>query len=218
MSQQQKRALLAFVATVVIAWLMRWEAGDLMWGIWASSLTYGYVFALVLVLNNPEEADAGDGRELGRFLGIMAFFTFIFGSAHYTQGIFLSMVFPITPMEGWDLLLYPFTAIAWYWGVIATTFCSRWPELKAVTRPSSDPHRLLLPFKNIARMQVLIFVFMFLAAAGLTRFAVYPVLVFYFFPFPIFREKLKYWYDRLDERLHTPPPSEFDELDEFDET
>ena len=59
---------------------------------------------------------------------------------------------------------------------------------------------------------------MFLAAAGLIRFAVYPILVFFFFPFPIFREKLKYWYDRLDERLHTPPPSEFDELDEFDET
>lgn len=203
------RALLAFAVTVAMAWLMRWEAGDLMWGAWASSVTYGYVYALVLVWHNPEEADAGDGSDLGRFLGIMAFFTFIFGLFHYGQGIFLSMVFPITSMEGWDLLLYPLTALAGYWGVIAATFFSRWDELGEATRPSEDPHRLLLPFKNIVRMQILVFVFLFLAAAGLIRFAVYPVLVFYFFPFPIFAEKLRSWYEKLEDRMNAIPPDEF---------
>ena len=198
-------AIVAFAATVVIAWLMHWEAGDLMWGIWASSATYGFVYGVVLMKCNPDEGDVGDSSELGRMLGIMAFFAFIFGSAHYAQGMFLSMVFPITPMEGWGLLVYPFTALTWYWGVIATTFFSRWDELKAATVPSEDPHRLLMPFKNIARMQVLVFVFMFMAAAGLIRFAVYPVLIFYFLPFPIIGEKVKYWFDKLDERMNTPP-------------
>ena len=212
---ENARPLLAFAVTVVIAWLMRWEAGDLMWGVWASSVTYGYVYAVVLIISNPEEADAGDGSAMGRVIGILAFFTFIFGSFHYAQGIFLSVVFPITSMEGWDLLLYPITALIWYWGVVVTTFYSRWSELKAVTQPSADPHRLLSPFKSIVRMQILVFVFLFLAAAGLIRFAVYPVLLFYFFPFPVFGEKVRYWLDKLDERLNAPPPSEFDDLDDF---
>ncbi|MFC1639542.1 DUF6498-containing protein [Gemmatimonadota bacterium] len=211
------RAIAAFAATVVIAWLMRWEAGDLMWGIWASSATYGYVFGVVLIVKNPEEVDAGDGSEPLRLLGVLAFFTGMFGLFHYGQGIFLDMVFPITPLEGWALFLYPLTALSWYWGVIATTFYSRWPELVEATKPSDDVQRILQPAKNIVRMQVLIFVFMFLSAAGLIRFAVYPVLVFYFFPFPIFREKLMYLLDRWDDYLNAIPPDEFEEVDEFDE-
>jgi len=60
-------------------------------------------------------------------------------------------------------------------------------------------------------------VFLFLAAAGLIRYAVYPVLVFYFFPFPVFREKLKNLWVRFEERMNTPPPSDFEELDELEE-
>ena len=55
------------------------------------------------------------------------------------------------------------------------------------------------------------FLFMFLSAAGLIRFAVYPVLVFYFFPFPIFREKLMYLLDKWDDSLNAIPPDEFEE-------
>jgi len=197
LSKVQVRALLAFTATVVLAWLMRWEAGDLMWGIWASSVTYGLVYGFVLIVKNPEEVDAGDGTERGRLIGVLAFFIGFFGVFHYGQGIFLNVVFPITPLEGWDLFLYPLTAFSWYWGIIAATFYSRWAELQKAGRPSDDVHRILKPFKNIVRMQVLIFVFLFLSAAGLIRYAVYPVLIFYFFPFPAFREKLKYWFEKL---------------------
>jgi len=221
LSEMQKRALLAFVITVVMAWLMRWEAGDLMWGIWASTTTYGLAYGIVLIVKNPEEVDAGDGTEKGRLFAVLAFFTGFFGVFHYGQGIFLDIVFPITPLEGWELFLYPVTALSWYWGVIITTFYSRWPELVAATKPSSAVHRILEPMKNVARMQVLVFVFMFLAAAGLIRFAVYPVLIFYFFPFPVFREKLKYWFEKWDDYMNRIPPDEFEEMDiptEPDET
>ena len=60
-------------------------------------------------------------------------------------------------------------------------------------------------------MQILVFVFLILSSVGLIRFAVYPLLVFYFFPFPVFGEKIKYWFDKLDARMNRPPPSEFDE-------
>ena len=78
-------------------------------------------------------------------------------------------------------------------------------------RPSEDPHRLLRPFKNIVRMQILVFVFLMLESVGLIRFAVYPVLAFYFFPFPIIGEKLKYWFGKLEDRMNAIPPDEFDD-------
>jgi len=216
-SEPRARALLAFAVTVVIAWLMRWEAGDLMWAIWASTTTYGLVYGLVLIVNNPEEADAGDGSEKGRLFGILAVFTIMFGVFHYSQGLFLDILFPITPLEGWALFRYPVTAFTWYWGVIVTTFYSRWPDLMRAARPSDEPHRLLEPAKNVARMHVLIFVFLFMSAAGLIRFAVYPVLAFYFFPFPVFREKLKYWFGKWEDYMSRIPPDEFEELKELEE-
>ena len=175
---------------------MRWEAGDLMWGIWASSITYGWVYGFMLIVKNPEEVDAGDGTQKGRLVGVLAFFMGFVGVFHYGQGIFLNTVFPIAPLKGWDLFLYPLTAFSRYWGIIAATFYSRWPELLKAGRPSDDAHRILKPVRNIAKMQVLIFVFLFLSAAGLIRYAVYPVLIFYFFPFHIFREKLKHWFEK----------------------
>jgi hypothetical protein len=214
----KNRAMVAFAATVVIAWLMRWEAGDLMWGVWASSATYGYVYGVVLVKNNPEELDAGDGSERGRLCAMLAVFSIMFGIFHYAQGIFLDMVFPITSLEGLALFLYPIPAITWYWGVIVTTFYSRWPELLEATKPSVEFHRILKPAKNIARMQVLIFVFMFMSAAGLIRFAVYPALIFYFYPFPIFGEKIRCLLGRWEDYMNAIPPDEFEELDEFDES
>lgn len=176
-----------------------------MWGAWASSLAYGYTYGVVLIMANPEEVDAQEGRRRpGLILAMTAFFSFHFLLFHAWQGTVLNMVFRINE----SFFLFPGTAFASYWLVVAATFASRAPELWSATRPSDDPHRLLKPYVNIVRMQVLVFVFLFLESVGMIRFAVYPVLVFYFFPFPIIKEKIKEWFDRLDERMNTPPPFE----------
>ena len=107
-SRETGRAILAFIATVAVAWLMRWEAGDLMWGAWASSLSFGYVYALVLILARPEEVDAPAGlAQPGRILAMIAFFTFTFGLFHLWQGVVLNLVFPISEREGLGILLSP---------------------------------------------------------------------------------------------------------------
>jgi len=41
---------------------------------------------------------------------------------------------------------------------------------------------MFLPYGNVVRMHLLIFVFAGLSAAGLASWALYPVLFFYFFP------------------------------------
>ena len=89
-----------------------------------------------------------------------------------------------------SFFLFPATAFSAYWLVVAATVASRAPELCPATQPSDDPLCL------------------FMESVGVIRFAVYPVLMFYFFPFPIIKEKIKEWFDRLDERMNTPPPFE----------
>ena len=100
MPPEKARALKAFAVLVVIAVLMRWEAGDLMWGIWASSITYGLVYGIVLIKFNPEDVDAGDGSDRRRLVVVLGFFIFMIAAFHYALGIFLSMVFPITSLDG----------------------------------------------------------------------------------------------------------------------
>ena len=213
----RNRALAAFAVTVVIALVMRWEAGDLMWGIWASTTTYGWVYGVVLIRRNPEQVDAGDGSDRGRLYLILTFFTIMFGIFHYGQGMFVNMLFPISSLEGWAIFAYPISAFSWYWGVIATTFYSRWPELMGALRPSETPQRIFSLFEKVAWMQALIFLLMFLTSFGLIRFAAYPVLFFYFFPTPIIREKLKYLLYKWEDYMSPIPPDDFDELDELEE-
>jgi hypothetical protein len=216
--RERNRALQAFALTVAIAMVMRWDAGDLMWGIWAASTAFGYVYGLVIIVKNPEEVDAGDGTDKGRLFVILAFFTIMFGIFHYGLGMFLDMLFPITSLEGWAIFFAPVKAFGWYWGVIATTFYSRWPLLKTATKPSDRKDRIFDLFINVGQMMALIFLLMFLTSFGLMRLAVYPILVLYFLPPAILHEKLKWLLDKWDDYLNRIPPDEFEELDEIDDS
>ena len=217
LSEQEARALQAFAVTVLISLVMRWQAGDLMWGIWASTTAFGYVYGLVLIVKNPEEMDAGDGTDRGRLFVILTFFTIMFGTFHYVQGLFLDMLYPITSLDGWAIFLAPPKALFWYWGVIATTFYSRWPQLMAATKPSDRKDRIFDLFKNVGQMQALIFLLMFMTSFGLVRFAVYPILIVYFLPSPILYEKLKWLLDKWDDYMNRMPPDEFEAMDELDD-
>ena len=198
---QRLLAILPFLAVLIAAVVLRWEAGDLMWGAYVSSLTFGFAYAVVLIVANPEEVDAPEGfKRPGVILGMLAFFSFHFLSFHLFQGIVLTIVFPISPGT-FDFLP---AALSAYWLVVVATFASRVEELWSATQPSDDTQRLLRPYVNIVRMQLLVFLFLFMQSLGIIRFAVYPVLVFYFFPFPMIGRKVKYWFGRLEDRMNDP--------------
>lgn len=195
------RALVSFAATVVVAWVWRWEARDLMWGAYVSSLTFGYAYGVVLIVANPGEVDAGRGlRQPGRLLAVLAFFSAHFLLFHLFQGIVLNGLFPVSASP---LAFLP-AAAAGYWPVVVATFVARAGELGSALRPSDDTARLLRPYGTIARMQAVLFVLLLMAGVGLTRFAVYPLLVFYFFPFPATGRAFRRWFDRLEARMNDP--------------
>jgi hypothetical protein len=205
LSQQApgRRALatLSFGATLVAAWLLRWEAGDLMWGAYLSSLCYGYTYGILLIVANPDEVDAPAGsKRPWVILGMLAFFSFHFLMFHLFQGIVLTTVFPISPGT-FDFLPAAFAA---YWLVVAATFLSRADEIWSATQPSDDTLRLVRPYVNVARMQALVFILLFMQSLGVIRYAVYPVLVLYFVPFPGIGQTVKRWFSRLEDRMNDP--------------
>lgn len=198
---------LSLFLALVAAWVLQWEAGELMWGAWASSALFGWVYGLLLFVARPQEVDAPEGfRKPGRLLALFAFFSFHFLAFHYGQGVFLNALFPLTPEDGGtvEFLLYPAAVLPVGWPMVAATFLAGLGELREATEPSPDTERMLRPYAHVVRIQVLLFIFLFLEGIGLIRYAVYPFLIFYFFPLPKMKETLKAWFDRLDAYMNTP--------------
>lgn len=263
--------LLAFAATVAIAAWQRWQARDIIWGLWISSLILGYSFivtsalsvylneelpgsaagkpgskpamtgtakklqpvimsfffsfvlfmflgftsgiawlfflvsltfsALGFLLGRSKDAERGNETVIATILRrffiytpavafLLGFFTIHFGGFHFVHGMFLHGFFPLftaNPMQGspgdiFSLFLATIGKTASeYWPFILFGAISRMDSFKRAFASEKGPN-MIMPYGNVVRMHILIFVFAGLNAAGLQSFAIYPVLVFYFLP------------------------------------
>jgi hypothetical protein len=259
--------LALFAATVAVASWQGWEAKELIWGLWLSSLVIGYAFILISAIsiyftgNVPGESGATKGfkdikglkevRTIGMnvFVTIAAFFIFgpfraipwivllvnalfagvtlylkygtghgdesvirtvvtrffaftpavaftlgffslHFGGFHFVHGLFLNSFFPI--VEGTPFGESPGGTFAFAFGIVHAAARSYWPfvligawsrlgDMKRSLEPGREQN-MFLPYISVVKMHILIFVFAGLSAAGLEAWALYPVLVFYFFP------------------------------------
>lgn len=107
-----------FVAVLSIAWWAGWNAGDLVWSLWLSSLVVGYS-TIVWMIGQPAVALArasfkeralveSNPRMLPAFwsilvigaLFLLAFFTIHFGMFHYIHSQILISFFPIEMSDG----------------------------------------------------------------------------------------------------------------------
>jgi len=193
------RDLVAFVGTVMAVALFDWTAKDVIWGLWICSLTFGYTFIVLTIFAPAVRVGGGAGALMavgGLFL--LAFFTFHFGMFHFVHGQFLNAMFPLSGSgRGF---LNPFfmvgAAISSYWPLVVATFISRFTDLPLKSEKSifdKDPMKavkgadpFIKPYANVIRMHLLIFVFAGLHAAKMSDYAIYPVLLFYFFPWRAF--------------------------------
>ena len=125
-------------------------------------------------------------------LFLLVFFTVHFGFFHYGHSVFLNEFFPLVGPPGGDASAFrgPVwwadvvgTAVARYWPFLLATAASRRADFRRSVETVPDTREAIFrPYWNVLRMHVLIFVFAGLEAVGLTGWAVYPVLFFYFFP------------------------------------
>jgi hypothetical protein len=202
----------AFAGTVAIAVFQQWQAKDLVWSLWISSLVLGYAFIVTSALSvfsrpsTPNSENAAARRSLfaalplppalvflGRCLSVaflLCFFTIHFGMFHFVHGLFLGMFFPLadwrpfgrTPDDVSSYFVWSIglTARA-YWPFIALSAVSRLGDFRNALKAPGGPN-MSMPYANVVRMHLMIFIFAGLYGAGLAAYAVYPVLVLYFFP------------------------------------
>jgi hypothetical protein len=131
----------AFVAVLAVAWWGNWNAGDLVWSLWLSSLVVGYS-AIVWMIGQPtfeiaraswkERAlMASNPRPLMAFwlvlligaLFVLAFFTVHFVGFHYGHSQFLIAFFPIGTAHGRDAGMSTYVEVARrYWPALPSAF------------------------------------------------------------------------------------------------
>jgi hypothetical protein len=218
---------LAFAAGLGVAWWAGWNAGDLVWSLWLSSLVVGYS-TIVWMIGQPAVALAraswkeralvdSNPRALMVFwlllltgaLFLLAFFTIHFGMFHYVHSQFLISFFPIDSglgsgrwgHAGWSTYV---EIVRRYWPFLPSAFLAH--RAAFLRKPLSLDGKLSLtsfaggkkpgdlfsePYRNVARMHVLIFFFFFAHFAKLENFAVYTVVyAAYFFPWRLVRRPI----------------------------
>ncbi len=177
--------LFAFAGTVACAIIFRWEARDVIWGLWISSLTVGYATIVSNVVRGVRGV-LGNYKVVALIggIGALAFFTFHFGMFHFVHAVFLSGFFPLGgSVDGpFDFLHIVATSTASFWPLIVASFLSRLSDIFPGSPAPSGKDSFAAPYANVIRMHLLIFVFAGLHMADLSRLAILPVLAAYFFP------------------------------------
>jgi hypothetical protein len=211
--------LLAFVTGLATAWHFRWQTTDLVWSLWLSSFLVGYamivwnIFGPVVRLAreaksngaSPVEAAALSGITVVGGLFVLAFFTVHFGMFHYVHSVFLNTFFPVASPKNFPGPALYLEVLRRYWYFVpvaalaerqAFTGRSAAALLRASSVGGSPSGRIgkgdsmMKPYKNVIRMHLLIFFFVFVHIAKLDNFLVYAVVyAVYFFPWRLVKRE-----------------------------
>ncbi len=185
-----------FALGLALAAAFGWKTKDLVWGLWLSSLVFGYATIVLgiagAVWRQPREQA---GKAIAAGVLLLLFFTVHFGLFHFVHSVFLGLFFPVVERGRmpFDRHVYA-TVVADYWpwllaaaigerGSLLTAFRGepRGPgKGSAATRFAFQP---MAAYRNVVRMHVLIFVFAACSLVGLDHFAIYAlVYAVYFWP------------------------------------
>jgi hypothetical protein len=177
--------LAAFGVTVLLAAGLQWQAKDLIWGLWISSLCVGYTHIVMSIVAGVRAA-GGALRVpvLAGGLFLLGFFTVHFGMFHFVHSMFLNDFFPLVN-SGMDFSNFRaiFTkALSSFWPFVLVNLWYRWRDFPREGLSLAKKDVFIGPYLNVIRMHLLIFVFAGLHALRLGNLAIYPVLAAYFFP------------------------------------
>lgn len=193
--------LFSFLIMLLTAAAQKWTATEIVWSLWISSLVLGYSFIVTAILamffGYQEMGPVGKissfiGKDswLLRLIGaifMMAFFSFHFLFFHFVHSIFLNQFFPLVRSDVFDgmgggyFIKLIALCIRRFWPFILTSGISQSGKYLRAFQQAGDSF-LSMPYKNVVRMHLSIFVFAFLHIVGVPSIALYFVLFVYFFP------------------------------------
>ena len=193
--------LFSFLIMLLTAVAQDWTATEMVWSLWISSLVLGYSFIITAILamffGGKETGVIGQissavGKSsvvlrLAGALFMLAFFSFHFLFFHFVHSVFLNQFFPLIRND-----VFGGMELGYFVNLIATCIRRFWPfvltsalsQLGKYIRAFQqfDSSLLTMPYKNVVRMHLSIFVFAFLHIAGVPSVALYFVMIVYFFP------------------------------------
>lgn len=194
-------AIISFLVTLLLAEFQQWQITDLVWSLWISSLTLGYAYLITGILAsvvsgsvNMPTKNSGSATitkdqmpmvlVIGSAIFLIAFFTIHFGLFHFVHSVFLNLFFPLTG----DVSGFPnFFGFIWisftnYWSIILLSALTQLPNfMQLINQPGRD--FMTMPYKNVVKMHLSIFVFAGLSMANINGITLYYLLIVYFFPF-----------------------------------
>ncbi len=201
--------LLAFALGLVAAALTGWDTTGLVWSLWLSSLTIGYLTIVLTIVRMvlsgtnalAKEIPAGKARAaapvLALFGGVflLAFFTVHFGGFHWGHSIFLNLFFPIHGGESPQgepvpsLADYGQVIKTGWWFIPLALVAERRKLFSGTTTSEKLENSLSAPYKNVIRLHLLIFFFAGASSSGAPAFLIYAVVyAVYFFPWSTWRK------------------------------
>jgi Family of unknown function (DUF6498) len=193
--------LFSFLLMLLTAVAQGWTATEMVWSLWISSLVLGYSFIITAILAMffggqgaglvGRIASSAGSSALGlRLIGalfMLAFFSFHFLFFHFVHSIFLNQFFPLVRSDVFDGM-----GLGYFVNLISTCIRRFWPFVltSAISQSGKyirafqqfDTSLLSMPYKNVVRMHLSIFVFAFLQITGVPSIALYFVMFVYFFP------------------------------------
>lgn len=197
--------LFSFLIMLLAAVAQEWSATDMVWSLWISSIVLGYSFIITSILtmffggqdlstvgalaSKVDKSSPGLSTvfRVGGAVFMLVFFSFHFLFFHFVHSVFLNQFFPLVRADVFDTM-----EAGYFINLIATCIRRYWPfiVMSAISQLGKyihafqqiDSSLFSMPYKNVVRMHLSIFVFAFLHMTGAASFALYFVLIFYFFP------------------------------------
>jgi hypothetical protein len=210
------RALAAFGVTVACAVVLDWQAGDIAWGLWVSSIWIGYVtLAAAMWLEEiPLRRQAGTDKHLGFVLGFGAAFTVLFGGAHFLHCTFLNQMLPLDPHQGGiPNIFYLFARATWrYWAVVAMGLLARYGDLKRLLQRPGSHKALVLPFLTVARLHVMIAFLGLFSEWGIAHQGLFVALAGAFAPWGLILRRIIEHFQDVQARRLREAEKEFEDV------
>ena len=195
--------LFSFLATLMLAVAQQWQVTDLVWSLWISSLVLGHGYLLTGIvsraLRGVDGLESTWGKAMDALVGedktpwppivlgmlfVIAFFSVHFIMFHFVHSVFLNLFFPLYGDGTGFPRLLPVVGICIvrYWPVVLFSAITQLTSFLEVAE-STGSNFLSMPYRNVVKMHISIFVFAGLSFTNISGLALYYVLILYFFPF-----------------------------------
>ena len=193
-------SIISFILTLILAELQQWQATDLVWSLWISSLVLGFSYLITGIISNAIQGVGFQGKGSSNLVEVsialrvfgavffIVFFTIHFGMFHYVHSVFLNLFYPLVDNRtGFpNPFIFLGITINRYWPVIIFSAVSQLPNyLRLVKFP--EPNFMMVPYKNVIKMHISIFVFAGLSFTSINQLILPYLLILYFFPFGAIR-------------------------------